>query len=295
MRKRNPTTPLSIGAFLALALLCLASGPLQAQAAAADSVPRPSASAAKSVERRAIGVGGVWGMMQGAGLVVALGSERSDGGVVQEPRIGSVFLGMIGGGFLGLVGGSVAATRGLGEETVNTAGWGSIWGMWVGMAAAEFMGFDDVEQAWALMAVQTAGLLGGGYVGSRWAPGEARLRRMNEAAMTAAYVGVGMALVADSEDDRWMWGAGLAGGFAGLLWGTFVSGGSDSEDAAAAPAAEGARRPGGALFNRSLGEWSLSAPLPSPMPGPGLGARARAGAGGDGLAWRVPLLTVKFD
>ena len=107
--------------------------------------------------------------------------------------------------------------------------------------------------------------------------------------------GLGIVLIANVDDEDTAIGVTLAGSMLGLALGGALTRGHDAEeDMSGAAQASGGLPGAGALFNRSGGHWSLSAPLPSPVLDPGL-RHGRAGANGrDGLVWKIPLLNVRF-
>lgn len=281
-------------------ILCSVIALLPSQPASAQLTPEWTAlglaGPLESGRRDAIIWGGLWGGVQGMSLAVAMdlgGGERiNERGVVEHmPESGrAVFASLLAGGAVGVAGGMLAARREIGKVTARTAQMGSVWGLWVGLAASKAIGLDQNPRMATMMAAGNAGLLGGAFAGSRWAPSEARIRRMGVSAMTAALVGAGMVWIADG-DDRTRYGVGLAGGVVGLALGAIIPTADDADENQGDNAgANRVPRVGGSLLNRAGGDWSLSAPLPSPT----LGAYASERRGRNGLAWRVPLLNVRF-
>ena len=299
MRSKPLLIHWSIIALLAVTMGATASRSAQAQLATPEWSALGLASPLESGGRDAIIWGGLWGGTQGMSLAVAMdfgGGERLNerGEVEQAPESGwAVLASTLAGGAVGVAGGMLAARRGIRKETARTAQMVSVWGLWVGLAASRVIGLDQNPGMATMMATGNAGLLAGALAGSRWTPSEARIRRMGGSAMTAALVGAGLVWIADG-DDRTKYGVGLAGGVVGLALGAILPIGDDA-DASRNDGATETRVPrlGGSLLKRSRGEWSLSAPLPSPVPGRALGAQV-VETSRDGVAWRVPLLSVRF-
>ena len=301
MRSTTILARASLIALLAATLGAISSQPASAQVTREDRTPGTLASSAGSGERSAVMWGVLWGGLQGMSLAVAMdfggGEQITEGGLVEHrPESGSaVLVSMAAGGAVGIAGGMLAARRGIRLETVRTAQMGSVWGMWAGLATSKIIGLDQNPSMATMMVVGNAGLLGGAFAGSRWAPSQARIRRMSFSAALGALGGAGLMYIAEV-DDRAKYGVGLAGGILGLALGAIVPIGQDAgEDVSGIAKAANALPVGGSLLNRSRGEWSLSAPLPSPSLDPALHYGGRHGADGrGGLAWKVPLLNVRF-
>jgi len=287
-----------------IALLAATIGAATSRPAHAQFGPEWSALAlASSLEdggRDAIIWGGLWGGVQGMSLAVAMdfgGGEwlNERGEVEQAPESGwGVFASTLAGGVVGVASGMLAARRGISKATARTAQMVSVWGLWVGLATSRVIDLDENPGMATMMAAGNGGLLAGALAGSRWAPSEARIRRMGGSAMTAALVGAGMVWIADG-DDRTKYGVGLAGGVLGLALGAIIPIGDDTDESRNAGASETrVPRLGGSLLNRARGGWSLSAPLPSPALDSAPGAKVPERADRGGLVWRVPLLNVRF-
>ncbi len=246
-------------------------------------------------QARAITWGGTWGALQGMGWANALdlgGGERLTAGdmvIHEEQSARAIVASMIAGSAVGIAGGALAARREITPGTSTSAMLGSLWGSWFGLAASVLMDMDE-NTAWTTVALTgNAGLAGGALAGSQWPLSRSRARLISVGGLMGGVGGLGMVLIGQPDDDNTQIGIPLAGSIVGLLLGAALTeddrGEEDpSEDAQAA----GFPAPG-ALLNWSRGEWSLSAPLPSPVwePAVRLGGR-------DELAWKVPLLHVRF-
>lgn len=99
-----------------------------------------------------------------------------------------------------------------------------------------------------------------------------------------------MKITGDPAEPRLVPGLMLGGSLAGLAVAAYLTaedpggdGAGEDDEAAASLTAPGA------LLNWSPRGWALSAPLPSPV-----GLASTRSAGPAGLAWKVPLLNLRF-
>ena len=253
-------------------------------------------------QARAITWGGTWGALQGMALANALdfgGGERIIEGdiMVDEEADEEAVLGtMIIGSAVGIGGGMLAARQEIRPGTATSANLGSLWGSWFGLATSILADLKN-DPTWAtIMLGGNAGLVGGALAGSRLPLSRSRARLISVGGLIGGVGGLGLVLIADVDDEDTAIGVTLAGSVAGLVLGGVLTRGQDAEeDMSGDAAASGTLPAGGALVNWSRGDWSLSAPLPSPVLDPGWRNRSRDGANGrDGLAWKVPLLNVRF-
>lgn len=253
-------------------------------------------------QARAVTWGGTWGALQGMALANAMdfgGGERIIEGdiVIDEEADEEAIIGtMVIGSAVGIAGGMLAARQEIRPGTATSATLGSLWGSWFGLATSILADLDS-DPTWAtLMLTGNAGLVGGALAGSRLPLSRSRARLISVGGLIGGVGGLGIVLIADVDDEDTAIGVTLAGSILGLALGGALTRGHDAEEDLSGAAEEGGGLPAaGALFNWSGGDWSLAAPLPSPLVDPGLRRRGRAGADGrDGLAWKIPLLKVRF-
>ena len=241
-------------------------------------------------QARAITWGGTWGAIQGLGWahVLNLGGDEYD------PDEEAVLQSMIVGGALGIAGGLVAARREIAPGTSTSAMLGSLWGMFLGSAAIALVDpdADDDEIVATIMLTGNAGLGVGALLGSRVPLSRNRARLISLGGIVVGFAGIGGMMIAlpDDPPPRLVAGVMLGASLAGFVIGTSLTREDRGEDDASndVEAAASLTAPG-ALLNWSRGDWELSTPLPSPVRQPS----ARRG-GRDGLAWKVPLLSVRF-
>ena len=244
-------------------------------------------------QTRAITWGGTWGAWQGMGWAHALdlgGGERLYDDIVeheqQSPQ--AVFASMIAGSAVGILGGTLAARREIMPGTSTSAMLGSMWGAWFGFASSILADLDE-DPTWATtMLAGNAGLVGGAVAGSRWRLTRSRARLISVGGLIGAVGGLGVVLISQPGDDNSEIGIPMAGSIIGLAVGGFLTRGSTGEEDASENAAAALPMPG-ALVNWSGGAFSLSAPLPAPVRDYALRTQ-----GPGGLAWKVPLLNVRF-
>lgn len=237
-------------------------------------------------QARAITWGGTWGALQG----LALAHAMDLGGEEQSER--AVLTSMIAGSAVGIAGGILAARREIRPGTSTSATLGSLWGAWFGLGSSILFDLDE-DPAWtAVMLTGNAGLAGGALAGSRWRLGRSRSRLISVGGLIGTVGGFGLVLIADTSNEDVVIGVPLMGSIAGLLLGAALTRDHDAEEDMSGDAeAADIVRATGALFNRSGGDWSLSAPLPSPSL---RYDRPEGGNGRGGLVWKVPLLKVRF-
>ena len=233
-------------------------------------------------QARAITWGGTWGAIQGMGWANAL-----DFG---EASTEAIFTSMIVGSALGIGGGMLAARQEISPGTATSANLGSLWGVWFGAASSILFDLDE-DPTWAtMMLTGNAGLVGGALAGSRWPLSRSRSRLISIAGLIGGVAGGGIILIAQPDDEDTAIAIPLTTSIAGLVLGAALTSGHDAEeDAGTDVQAAGLFAPSGALFSRSQGAWSLSAPLPVPVRGSVLLPDAR-----DDLVWKVPLLNLRF-
>ncbi len=239
--------------------------------------------------------GGTWGALQGMGWANALdlgGGERLiEGDIVihEEQSVQAVVASMIVAGAVGIAGGALAARREITPGTSTSAMLGSLWGSWFGLASAILMEMDE-NTAWTTVALTgNAGLAGGALAGSQWPLSRSRARLISVGGLMGGVGGIGMVLIAQPDDDDAQIGIPLVGSIVGLLLGAALTEGDSSEEDPSEDAQAAGFPAPGALLNWSRGEWSLSVPLPSPVWEPAVRSKGR-----DELAWKVPLLNVRF-
>ncbi len=244
-------------------------------------------------QTRAITWGGTWGAWQGMGWAHALdlgGGERLYDDIVEHEQqsIQAVFASMIAGSAVGILGGTLAARREIMPGTSTSAMLGSMWGAWFGFASSILADLDE-DPAWATtMLAGNAGLVGGAVAGSRWRLSRSRARMISIAGVIGGVGGLGTVLITQPNDDDLEIGIPLAGSIVGLAIGGVLTRGDTGEGDASENAATALPMPG-ALLNWSGGEFSLSAPLPAPVRDHSIRMQ-----GLGGLAWKVPLLNVRF-
>lgn len=246
-------------------------------------------------QARTINWGGTWGIWQGMGWARAMdlgGGERLiEGDIViyEDEAEHQVVAAMIAGGVVGLAGGALAARKEIRNGTALSAALGSVWGTWIGFASSVFLELDP-NPSWATtMVAGNVGLLGGAVAGSRWSISGRRARLISLSGLIGGFAGLGIVIISETENVQAAIGLPLAGSVAGLGFGVATTrdrGGAD--DVSGAEAAEPLALPG-ALLSRAGGNWSFSAPMLSP-----LWERPRVGGGKPKLAWRVPLVNVRF-
>ncbi len=252
-------------------------------------------------QARAITWGGTWGALQGMALANALNlgaPERygSDVSYDDDSSTRAIFATMIAGSAVGIGSGMLAARREIRPGTATSATLGSLWGSWFGLAASVLTDLDE-EATWTTMMIGgNAGLVGGALAGSRLPLSRSRARLISVGGLIGGVGGLGIVLLADLDDEDAVMSVALAGSVAGLALGGILTRGHDAERDMSQNAQNGAAGPAtGALVNRADGRWSLSAPLPSPSLDPALRGAGRGGvADRGGVAWKVPLLKVRF-
>ena len=247
-------------------------------------------------QARAITWGGTWGALQGMGWANALdlgGGERLiEGDIVihEDQTTQAIVASTIAGSVVGIAGGVLAARREITPGTSTSAMLGSLWGAWFGLASAILIDMDE-NTAWTtVMLTGNAGLAGGALAGSQWPLSRSRARLISVGGLMGGVGGLGMVAITQPEDENTAIAIPLVGSIAGLLLGAALTqGDSGEEDPSENAQAAGAFPAPGALLNLSRGEWTLSAPLPLPV-----WDRAARRETRDGLAWKVPLLNVRF-
>ena len=244
-------------------------------------------------QTRAITWGGTWGAWQGMGWAHALdlgGGERLYDDILEHEQQSTqaVFASMIAGSAVGILGGTLAARREIMPGTSTSAMLGSMWGAWIGFASSILADLDE-DPTWATtMLAGNAGLVGGAVAGSRWRLSRSRARLISVGGLIGGVGGLGMVMITQPNDDDLEIGIPLAGSIVGLAIGGALTRGNTGEEDASESAAT-ALPMSGALLNWSGGEFSLSAPLPAPVRDYSLRTQ-----GPGGLAWKIPLLNVRF-
>ena len=246
-------------------------------------------------QARAITWGGTWGAIQGWGWARALDFGKEDdgrfGGVTYDDEsLEATITSMIVGGAAGIAGGVALARREITPGTATSAMLGSLWGLWFGLSTGILLDAEGDELTAAAMVAGNAGLVAGAMAGSRIPISRSRARLISVGGVVGGFAGLGITLMAEPEGEKGVIGTILVGSMAGLAVGAAGTrgdrGGPDGsgelEAAASLPAP-------GALLNWSDGDWALSAPLPSAVRQP-----TSRGGGRDGLAWKIPLLNLRF-
>ena len=125
--------------------------------------------------------------------------------------------------------------------------------------------------------------------GSRVPLSRGRARIISVGGVVGAFAGAGMILILQPDGDKQAMATILASSVAGLAVGANMTRGDRGESDESGEEAAASLPAPGALLNWSDGDWALSAPVPSAvrLPTPRNGGR-------DGLAWKVPLLKVRF-
>ena len=244
-------------------------------------------------QTRAITWGGTWGAWQGMGWAHALdlgGGERLYDDILEHEQQSTqaVFASMIAGSAVGILGGTLAARREIMPGTSTSAMLGSMWGAWIGFASSILADLDE-DPTWATtMLAGNAGLVGGAVAGSRWRLSRSRARLISVGGLIGGVGGLGMVMITQPNDDNLEIGIPLAGSIIGLAVGGALTRGDTGEEDASGNAAASLPMPG-ALMTWSGGEFSLSAPLPAPVRD-----HSTRVQGPGGLAWKIPLLNVRF-
>lgn len=226
-------------------------------------------------QARAITWGGTWGGLQGLVVAGMAGVDSSEG------LFGSMLLGSV----AGLAGGVAVARQDVSPGTATSATFGSLWGMWFGLAGSILAELED-EAVWTTIALTgNAGLALGAAVGSRVPLSRPRARMINVGGLLGTLGGAGLALIAEVDGPKGAVGMMLFGGTLGLAVATGATSDYGTDEGSPRP------RTGEALLNRHEGEWFASTPLPSPAlgmaaNGPRVGERT--------VSWRVPLLSARF-
>lgn len=250
-------------------------------------------------QARAITWGGTWGAIQGWGWAKALdlGKDRRDyvnyGGDVESEDVETteaVFASMIAGGAAGIAGGLVWARREITPGTATSAMLGSLWGMWFGFSMAFLADIEGDGLMAAAMIGGNAGLAAGAVAGSRIPLSRSRARLISVGGVVGAFGGLGLTLIGQPDGEKTVMSLILASSVAGLAVAAAATGGDrDGPDQRGDAVGASPLPAPGALLSWSDGEWAFSTPLPSPALEP-------PGRGGDGhgLAWKVPLLKLRF-
>ena len=245
-------------------------------------------------QARAITWGGTWGAIQGWGWARALdlgsnGSYDYHDSDSDDESVGAAITSMIVGGAAGIAGGLVLARREITPGASTSAMLGSLWGLWFGYSTA-FLG--DVEGdglTAAAMIGGNAGLVVGALAGNRMPLSRSRALLISVGGVVGAFGGLGLTLIAQPDHEKEIVGLILASSVAGLSVAAAGTRGDRGEaDEGGDPASAASLPAPGALVNWSDGDWALSAPLPSAVRQP------TSRSGRDALAWKVPLLKVRF-
>lgn len=231
-------------------------------------------------QARAISWGGTWGAIQGAGwAAVALDPDDDE----IEARIWS----MIAGGAIGTVGGVLASRHEITPGTATAATAGSLWGLWLGVATSVLADAGEDPTIAVGMVTGNVGLVAGALAGNRLPLSRGRARLISLGGIIGGFAGLGSALIAEVDDDQRAIAFPLVGSIAGLIAGAALTRGADVEDDPYGPDASSFGA--GALVNWTEGALSLSTPLPIPWRDPVARVEGRSR-----LAWKVPLLNVRF-
>ena len=236
-------------------------------------------------QARAITWGGTWGAIQGWGWAKAL---DLDDDTIEPGR--ATFTSMIVGGAAGIAGGLVWARREITPGTATSAMLGSLWGMWFGYSTAFLADIEEYHRMAAAMIGGNAGLAAGAVAGSRIPLSRSRARLISVGGVVGAFGGLGLTLIGQPDGEKTVMSLILASSVAGLAVAAAVTGGDrDGPDERGDAAGVSPLPAPGALLSWSDGDWAFSTPLPSP-------ALESPGRGGDGhgLAWKVPLLKLRF-
>ena len=180
--------------------------------------------------------------------------------------------------------GTMAARYEITPGTATAAMYGSLWGLWVGFASAWLAGWNPDEEPDSdpllatMMVAGNAGLAAGAFLGSRVPLSRKRARLISLAGVVGGFAGMGINMIAETDEARTVISTTFAASLTGLVVGTHLTGGTRGGDGASDAAEAAASLPApGALLNWSGGDWALSTPLPSPVWQPS----GRAGAGKD--------------
>ena len=232
-------------------------------------------------QARAITWGGSWGVIQGAGWAQAL--DLGDDG--ENPQ--AVVASMIAGGAIGIGGGLLAAQREITPGTATSAMAGSLWGLWFGAATAVLLDMDEDPTITTAMLFGNAGLLAGTLAGSRLPLSRGRARLISVGGLIGGFGGLGLALIGNVDNEKTAIALPFIGSVAGLIAGGALTRGDDVREDPYEAASPGPAP--GALVNWTGGALSLSTPLPIPWRDPAVRTEGRSG-----LAWKVPLVNVRF-
>lgn len=233
-------------------------------------------------QARAITWGGTWGAIQGAGWAQAL-DLGEDSGETPQAQVAS----MIAGGAIGIGAGLLASRHEITPGTATSAMAGSLWGLWFGVATAVLMDMDEDPTITTAMLFGNAGLLAGTLAGSRLPLSRGRARLISVGGLIGGFGGLGLALIGNVDNEKTAIALPFIGSVAGLIAGGALTRGDDvREDPFDASSAGPAP---GALINWTGGALSLSTPLPIPWRDPAVRMEGRSG-----LAWKVPLVNVRF-
>ena len=256
-------------------------------------------------QARAITWGGTWGMVQGWGWarILDLGSNRPGRrGYGDDETAEAAFTMMIVGGAAGVASGLALAKREIAPGTATSAMLGSLWGMWIGASTAGLMNVDEGDGITAAaMMGGNAGLVLGAMAGSHAPLSRGRAHTISLGGLVGMFSGLGLSMIMGIDPfSVATTGPGesssplplvFAGSLAGLAVGAIMTRGDrgESDESGEQRAAAALPPTPGALLNWSGGEWALSPPVPSAtrLPTPRNG-------GQDGIAWKVPLLKVRF-
>ena len=242
-------------------------------------------------QARAVSWGGIWGTWQGLGWteVLELGIDEVCGsfGCFPEGTEEELFTGAIVGGLAGVVTGALIARRPVRSGVASGAQFGSTWGSIHGALAAVVAGSDGGEPTLVTsLLVGNAGLMAGAALARRYGMSRSRIRLLDVGALVGGVGGVGLALLADTDDERVAAGLTLVGSIAGVVAATALT---RDRDRVGEPAPGGAL--GSALLDYRDGALVLQTPLPMPAAIPALDARGRE-------TWRpgirVTLLDARF-
>lgn len=243
-------------------------------------------------QARAITWGGTWGAIQGWGWARALdfGGNDYNGRYGDDESTEAAVTSMIIGGALGIGGGLALSRREITPGESTSAMLGSLWGLWVGFSTAVLADAEGDGLTAGAMIGGNAGLVAGALVGSRVPLSRGRARMISLGGLIGAFGGAGITLIAQPDGEKAIVGTILASSLVGLALGAAgtrddrgeTDPSEDSEATTSLPAP-------GSLLSWSDGEWAFSAPLPTPTLQPTVARDGR-----DGLAWKVPLLKVRF-
>jgi hypothetical protein len=215
-------------------------------------------------QARAITLGGTWGAWQGMGWreVLDLGvdeyCEPSFGFCYDaEDDVEETFAALVLGSAAGVGVGALFSNRNITPGTATAVNFGSLWGIWFGLAGGVLIDLEDDALLAASLIGGDVALLATAIAAPGWNVTRGRARLVSIAGVLGGLAGAGLDLLVQPDDEKVAIAIPLAGSIAGLVLGATSTRNSDVPRALEAAA-------DGSLLRLDDGHLSVGLPLPVP-------------------------------